>query len=601
MSSTSRAMVEGDIAVSPKPSFIQPSSLLPEIWLLVFPHLAPPDLQSISLTCSTFRYIAQPLLFCVLDVSPFLLSYNAEQPTLRPRKYLTRFLKRLEYYKLPHIAHGVRHCWISPYTRFGFPMRNQDDDTDPNQIIDAAVDALPSFPNLSTLSWHCIDIAPEWWDVIQSLQITNLWLNSSSIPHPVASPLLTIRHLDLDQWPWEGRITNHVSVHEERSRGVSTLALQHVIQPDVIQSISVPRTDTAVHLFTILSETTYHLTSLKVPFSSVSDPSFINALEHCPSLVSLGIFPPTSDERSRDVQLGTFAPSTLPSLTNYEGPDTHVLQFCHQPLQRISLWGFDNRPALCDPEALTKTLAKLAETATANSLKCLALMVIGITHDLLDIFSSFNELERIIVQSQESSTGELSHLKANAPVTSLYDRMSTITLPPRIKHLKFSTRLTRHKLDLSSQEHEAATFMESFASRHPSIQRIEVDYGIYWTGTYSVIWGRIRENSDTLATTSTTATSNPSDAELPMPTKDALNGDAGYSSKSSSKEYILSTVVSTVHPLPLGKLTFTEHRRRILFPQDTVSISPADEGKGDKRFWTVIWDGFRRIFGRVGS
>ncbi|KAF8885087.1 hypothetical protein CPB84DRAFT_1659539, partial [Gymnopilus junonius] len=93
--------------------------LLPEIWLVVFPYLESSDLQSISLVCSNFRYMAQPILFSVLDTSPFLLSYN-EMPILRPRKYFTRFLERLEHYKSPHIAHGVRHCWISPYPRSGF-------------------------------------------------------------------------------------------------------------------------------------------------------------------------------------------------------------------------------------------------------------------------------------------------------------------------------------------------------------------------------------------------------------------------------------------------------------------------------------------------
>lgn len=207
----------------------RPSALLPEIWLLVFPYLKTADLRSISLTCSTFRYMAQPLLFSILDVSPFLLSYNAEHPILRPRQYLIRFLERLKYYKLPYIAHGVQHCWISPYSRSGFPVRSQHDDLDPQLIIDAVMEALPSFTNLSTLSWHCIDINTKWWDTIQSLRITNMWLNSSSIPLTVESPLSNIRHLDLDQWPWEGRVTNHVSVHEERTHGVNTvcLAIRH--------------------------------------------------------------------------------------------------------------------------------------------------------------------------------------------------------------------------------------------------------------------------------------------------------------------------------------------------------------------------------------
>jgi len=380
------------------------TSLLPEIWLLVFPYLKHGDIQSISLTCSTFRYMAQPLLFSVLDVSPFFLSYNADQPILRPTEYLERFMRRLEYYKLPHIAHGVRHCWISPYSRSGFPTRNQNDNLDPNLIIDAAVDVLPQFTNLSILSWHCIDIAPRWWNVIQSLRIKRLWLNSSSIPFDVDSPLQHIMHLDLDQWPWEGKITNHVSIHEERARGVNTVALQHVIHSDVTQSISVPRVDTACHLYSILAQTTYHIRSLKIPFSSISDPSFIEALEHCPSLTSLCIFPPSSDERSRDIRVDAFTSSVLPSLENYEGPYSHVLRFSQQPLQNVALWGFDERPDVCDPDKLADVLSLLAESVSANSLKMLKLSVLKITSTLLDIFASFKNLESLVLISTDNSS-----------------------------------------------------------------------------------------------------------------------------------------------------------------------------------------------------
>ncbi|KAF9483038.1 hypothetical protein BDN70DRAFT_359321 [Pholiota conissans] len=381
--------------------------LFPEIWLLVFPYLKPQDLRSVSLTCVVFRYLAQPLLFSVLDVSPFLLSYNAERPILRPRNYLERCQERLEYYKLPHIAHGVHHCWISPYTRSGFPARNQQDDLEPSLIIDTVLEALPLFPNLSTLSWHCIDITPEWWNVIQTVSIKKLWLNSSTIPLSISSPFPSITHLDLDQWPWEGRVTNHVSIHEERSLGVSEIALNHVIQPEVIQTISVPRADTARHLFSVLSQMTYGLRTLKIPFSSVTDPNFLPALEHCPTLESLCIFPPSSDERSRDAAIDSLPATTLPALTKYEGPYSHIMQFSRQPLQKIVLWGFDDSPALCDPDALVRSVSDLAETGTVDSLRSLQVTVVDITHDLLEVFAPFTRLESIIIQSQDSSPKDL--------------------------------------------------------------------------------------------------------------------------------------------------------------------------------------------------
>jgi len=394
-------------------------SLPSEIWLSIFPYLKTPDLQSVTLTCTTFRYMAQPLLFSVLDVSPFLLSYNAELPLFRPRSYYDRFLRRLECYKLPHIAYGVRHCWISPYSRSGFPFRNQQDNFDPKHIINAAIDSLPYFPNLSALSWHCIDIAPEWWDAIQQLRIKTLWLNSSSLPSVPTTPLAFVEHLDLDQWPWEGRITNHVSIHEERTNGVGLPALQHIIHPTCTQSISVPRTDTACRLFTVLADTIHDIRSLTIPFSSVSDTYFAQALEHCPQLESLRILPPSSDERYRDIQLDTFTESALPALTAYEGPYTHVLQFSRQALKQVSLWGFDDRPSLCDPDLLVRTLSTLAETGNVGSLSSLQVTVVGITQELLQAFLAFTCLERLVIQSQDASRNlPMSHpMRPTPPVT----------------------------------------------------------------------------------------------------------------------------------------------------------------------------------------
>ncbi|KAF8959631.1 hypothetical protein BDZ97DRAFT_1922803 [Flammula alnicola] len=335
---------------------------------------------------------------------------------------------------------------------------------------------------------------------------------------------------------------------------------------------------------------TYDLRSLKIPFSSVSDPSFIPALERCPSLVSLCIFSPTSDERSRDVQIENLSRTALPSLTVYEGPHTHVLQFSHRPLERVVLWGFDDRPSVCNPEALVDTLADLAETSTVNSLRSLKTMVVDITNDLLEVFSSFTHLESIIIQSQDSSPRDMPiphPIKSTIAVTSLYNMMNKISLPPNVKYIKFSTRLGSPRIDLAEQEHEAACFMESFASRHPRIQHMDIDYGIYWTGMYSAVWGRIRENNER------------SESGVDHITRD--NTDNGYSSKSSSRHFVLSTVVSTVHPLPLGKLTFTEHRRTILFAHDTSGILSEDDelhAMGERRFWMLIWTRFRRFFGK---
>jgi hypothetical protein len=388
-------------------TFQQPASLLPEIWLLVIPYLKSHDLQSISLTCTTFRYIAQPLLFSVLDVSPFLLSHDIEQRMLRPQEYYELLAQRLSYYKLPHIVHGVTTCWISPYSRSGFPSRSREDDLDPNRIINLVMDALPLFPNLTKLSWHCIDITPQWWRVIESLNITKLWINSAEVPTSTTVPLASVEHVELDHWPWEGRVTNHVSVYEAGYEGVGDHALRHIVHPDVIKSISVARLDTARRLYGVLSEMTSSLLMLKVPFSSISSPYFGPALEHCPNLTSLCIIPPSEEETSLDTPMEQLSKIDLPALTTYEGPYTHVLRFSRQPLRCAILWGFDEYPSTRNVNALTDMLHHLATTSTGRTLKTLKLSVPEITLDLLDMLAFFERLEYIVMNSQDNAPADM--------------------------------------------------------------------------------------------------------------------------------------------------------------------------------------------------
>jgi hypothetical protein len=377
------------------------SGIAPEIWLLVFSNLKSSDLRAVSSVCKPFRYMAQPSLFSVLDISPFLFSYE-RKPIPRHQSYLSRLTARLECYKQPHIAPGVHHCWVSPYTiGSGFPPRNSQDGLDPNSIINTLFESLPSFPSLTTLSWHCIDITPNWWSVIQSLNIRNLWLNSSSIP-TFQTPLTSVVHLDLDNWPWRGKTTNQVSMHEERGHGIEQSTLNHVIHPDVILSISVPRLDTACYVFSVLSQTdSWQLRVLRIPFFSISDPKFIPALRMCPRLEVLCIFPPITDTLVQDVVLDTIPLTYLPCLRSYEGPYAHLLNICRQPLEHVSLWGFHERLALCNPDALAETLNNFAQQKSIESLRSLTVLVVGITFDLLQSFSAFEYLERLTVQSQE--------------------------------------------------------------------------------------------------------------------------------------------------------------------------------------------------------
>lgn len=478
--------------------------LPPELWLKIFPELLPVDLCSVTLACSNFRHLAQPFLFKVIDVSPFFLAaYNGDENiTLRPRKYLDRTVARLQFYTSnDRIARAVRQCWISPYARKGFPPRNHRDYLEPKLIIDAVVAALPFFPNLSRLAWHCIDISAEWWDVIHRLPIKDLWLNSCSV-RAVDIPSFHVQQLDLDHWAWEGATTNHVSVHEKFAPGVSQDILSLVLHPERIERISVPRINTADSLLTTLTEmhtATTRLRSLIIPFFALRSSNFIPALELCPTLEELTLLQP-SDEHATEVEIDPLPSSLIPYLSTFEGPSTHLLNFGkNRPLKRVKLWGMDESPYVSDPTRLLETLHQFSEIN--HTIESLHISICRVTFELLAILTSFPNIRAVTMEAADNppltplpdtSEAGLRILTAKTPITILYMLLSDVYLPPRLEALRILTKLNHANLDVPTQEREVSQIAERLARNHSALRKIEVAYGTYWTGMYRAKWDRNR-------------------------------------------------------------------------------------------------------------
>lgn len=399
-----------------------PRQLPPELWLSIFPLLSDKDLRAVTRTCSAFRILAQPFLFRVLDVCPFFLAYNTDRPIYRPRRYLQSTLERLEFYKLPHIAPAVTQLWLSPYARSGFPPRRLTDDLDPALIISAIIDALPAFPNIRVLTWHCIDIRPSWWTALQRLpNLTSLWINSCGILPPAPGEFVPtfslerITNLDLDQWAWEGQITNHVSIHEERLKGVDPVLLSMTIFSESIRSVSVPRHATAIHLLSTLVQLPHDapcmLSSLTIPYSCTSSDDFIPALIQSTALKELHILPP-QDELFHDPDIeGRLPDNCIRNLEVYEGP-YHLLSIfanAHhlrpRKLRSVELWGLDEQVAMtvCDPHRVEDILEDLTYCdAARDALESFKILVTHITHDLIVLLSRFPYLKDLAIESQDS-------------------------------------------------------------------------------------------------------------------------------------------------------------------------------------------------------
>jgi len=202
-------------------------------------------------------------------------------------------------------------------------------------------------------------------------------------------------------------------------------------------------------------------------------------------------------------------------------------------------------------------------------------------------------LEHLTVQSQERKFPANRIISPRFLISTLYDMIGTVVLPSSLKSIKFLTRLGSEEY-LTVQKHQASSFIHAFASQYPKVQRIEISYGIYWTGTYTAKWGRILQ---------TNGESKEEDSSQTGSKVRRLNEGGGYSSKSSSDDCL---IISSVNPLPLGKLTFTEHPRMIIFqngslssgavgfPMHHVSVS----GSHERRPWMNLWLRLKRFFGK---
>jgi hypothetical protein len=421
-------MESGHGKLCPAGTIIQPPVLgilttIPlELWLSIFPYLNDKDLRVVTRVCSTFRELAQPLLFHVLDICPFFLAYNSDRAIYRPRQYLQTTLERLEFYKSPRIAVSVTELWVSPYARHGFPARQLTDDLDPTLVISAIIDALPAFPNLRALTWHCINIRPSWWSVIQRQpSLTRLWINASTIlpasftDAPLPKQPLKITHLDLDQCAWEGRTTNLISVHEERLKGVDPALLALTVHPESIRSVSVPRRDTALHLLSILAkiepDIPYMLSSLTIPYSSTDSEDFVSSLVSSTSLKELRLLPPQEDTIHSSNLQETLPASSIPHLEIYQGPYHLLPAFsnAHRPhprrLRSVELWGLDEPVdmTVCDPHRLEAVLEELVLCDEAvRALERFNALVTHVTIDLMTVLTRFPNLKEISLESQDS-------------------------------------------------------------------------------------------------------------------------------------------------------------------------------------------------------
>ncbi|EGN92594.1 hypothetical protein SERLA73DRAFT_146817, partial [Serpula lacrymans var. lacrymans S7.3] len=116
-----------DMTLAPMapPTFSPRGHLLPEIWLGVFNQLPRQNIRDVTLTCHSFRHLAQPLLFRSLSFCPFLVD-GQNNRVLPKREILERTMAKLQFCSSDRISHAIHTCKVFSRPTVGISVDSTD-------------------------------------------------------------------------------------------------------------------------------------------------------------------------------------------------------------------------------------------------------------------------------------------------------------------------------------------------------------------------------------------------------------------------------------------------------------------------------------------
>jgi hypothetical protein len=333
---------------------------LSDIWPLVFQYLLDPfesgDIANLTLTCSEFRWIAQPLVFQRLRVNAFksmrdrlstedhVLAVESESFTIEDMAdEVHRQLERFRFWAIPRFASSVKTCHITTALFTDSPNIQKKIDT----VIDAAIATLPAFANLQKLMLAHIDLTRERLLELAKMKLRVLEVYECNTP---AGLDLLLRVNDL-----------RIVARPSEITGVQ--ALTRMIQLDALTSFDIarliPYTVSVLSAFPVMhSMQLLHRLDISIASDSPHQSQLLSFVSKLPLLRHLAVWLHSCPNVMRFEHPIFSQTTTLASLWSYHGPMSILGHLRLPQLRHLCINGSD-LATRCpyDPASLINTFA----------------------------------------------------------------------------------------------------------------------------------------------------------------------------------------------------------------------------------------------------
>lgn len=471
------------------PSVIAQVGLAPELWLAIFEHLPFRALQDVALTCRSFRYLAQPLLFRCLTFCPYSLDTN-NQRFIHCFETVERTKQRIQFCSSARIAHAVRECKFYPRYIVGAVLNPK---IAYNVLLDVLLDTLPLFFNLQSLSFTFVDLSQSRVLKLCALRsLRSLFLGNCTVEHVQSLSPLKLQVADLtiicDDKPslfWNSRNDHGLSV----------------ISPDHLRSVSIVNPVAASQFLNdFLGNTPQGLLQLRcltLPCDLGVVRTFRSLLHLIPELAELKFARPSQIQHSlpKDENFSLSKhPNPLRPLLKYKGPRQLLPHFVRPgALEHLDLWS--TRPVSTDgsmnPLELHGALVggdELVSVCDQEVLKTVQMLELSVTHVntimLYAICTRFPILRSLYVYVGRGFFADAATQAWNSEM--IMNALLTLPLPSTIQRLRLSSHSVVPRSGLATKD-RLARCKRDLRVKYPNLSFVSLD-----ESDINLTWGRNR-------------------------------------------------------------------------------------------------------------